>query len=113
MGYRKVSALESAKDLEQPWTQLKLGSVENYDVKVAVYQGEYMRHVHEHHDEFIYVLSGTVYIEFEAEEVTLCPGDGIIVGKGTAHKSRCEGRAEVLLFEKDTIMDDYVKLEER
>ena len=113
MGYRKISPLESAKSLKTPWTQLKLGWVENYDLKVAVYHGEYNRHVHERHDEFIYVLSGTIHIEFDSDDVTLGPGEGIVIGNGTAHKSSCGGRAEVLLFEKDTIMDDYVKLEDK
>ena len=111
MGYRKVGVLESASKLKMPWTQLRLGSVEDHDVKIAVYSGEYNLHVHEHHDEFIYVLSGEVVIEFDNEEILLRPGEGLFIEHGTPHSSRSQGRAEVLLFEGETIMDDYVRLE--
>ena len=113
MGYKKVNVLESAGKMEQAWTQLKLGSIEDYDIKLAVYSGEYSLHVHERHDEFILVLTGSIHIGFRSEDVTLSAGEGIFIGGGTPHKSRCDGRAEVLLFEKETIMDDYVGLDER
>jgi mannose-6-phosphate isomerase-like protein (cupin superfamily) len=113
MGYEKVSIVGSAEKMKTPWTQLRMGSIEDYDVKLAVYSGEYNLHVHERHDEFIYVLTGNVHIVIENEDIALGPGDGIFVRKGTPHKSRCSGRAEVMLFEKETIMDDYVRLDER
>ena len=108
MVYKKVCLSETAKGIKGFWTQLKIGSVGNYDVKMAIYSGEYRRHMHKNHDEFIFVLKGNVRIDIDGEEIALNAGDGIFIEKGTAHKSICDGKAEVLLFEKDTIMEDYI-----
>lgn len=112
MAYRKVKVAESARNMKNAWTQLKLGSVEDFDVKLAIYQGDYNLHVHENHDEFIYVLNGEIKIKIKDEIVILKSGDGLFIQKGTRHKPFCENRAEVLLFERNTILNDYKLLDE-
>jgi mannose-6-phosphate isomerase-like protein (cupin superfamily) len=107
--YRKIVISNIAKLLHKPWTPLKIGSVEDYDLKLAVFEGEYFRHHHTNHDEFIYVYNGKISIEFDDSEVELREGEGVFISKGTPHKSKClEGKALILLFEQNTNIDDFV-----
>jgi mannose-6-phosphate isomerase-like protein (cupin superfamily) len=67
-----------------------VGRVNDYDVKIAHADGDYVWHVHEDTDEFFLVLSGRFDVsvrEAEGERtVTLGSGDTFVVPKGTEHK---------------------------
>lgn len=111
MGYKKVNVIDAAERLHNAWMPVIIGSVDNYDVKVAVFEGQfYYKHKHVEHDEFIYVLDGEVSIEFDEEEVNLKPGEGIFIEKGTGHRSKSKERSLIMVVEKNTISEDYVKV---
>lgn len=111
MGYRKADVIEAADKLHNAWMPVMVGSVDNFDVKVAVFEGQFFfKHKHVEHDEFIYVLEGAVTIEIDSDEVHLEPGEGIFIEKGTAHRSKSKERSLIMVVEKNTISEDYVKV---
>ena len=79
-----------------------VGRVNDYDVKIAHADGDYVWHVHESTDEFFLVLGGRfdVSIRDAAGErtVTLGSGDIFVVPRGTEHKPSGFGGA-ILMFE--------------
>jgi len=67
-----------------------VGRVNDYDVKIAHADGDYVWHVHEDTDEFFLVLSGRFDVSIRDAEgertVTLGSGDIFVVPKGIEHK---------------------------
>ena len=53
-------------------------------------------HVHEHSDEFFFILNGCVEIDIEGETVELNKGETFTVAAGKKHRARAKGRAELL-----------------
>lgn len=110
MGYKKVAVAETASSIKESWLQAKLGNVDDYELKIALFEGEHYKHKHVEHDELLIVYKGNIRVEFEDKEISLNEGECIFIEKGTPHKSKADRKAVVLLFEKKTIMNDYVKV---
>jgi mannose-6-phosphate isomerase-like protein (cupin superfamily) len=79
-----------------------VGRVNDYDIKIAHAQGEYVWHVHEHTDEFFLILEGTFDVALREDggerTVSLGPGEIFVVPRGTEHKPSSAGGA-ILMFE--------------
>jgi len=71
----------------------------DYDVRVVRTHGEFTRHSHPETDELFIVLSGSLTIRLEQDEVTLGPGQLYVVPRGAQHQPCSEHGAEVLLVE--------------
>jgi mannose-6-phosphate isomerase-like protein (cupin superfamily) len=109
MGYKKVNVIEVARGIEKSWLPVRLGLIDDYEFKVAIFDGEYKPHKHVKHDELLFVIEGSIREEFEdGTEIEVNQGEGIFIEKDTVHKSKSEGRAVVVVVEKVTIANDYV-----
>jgi mannose-6-phosphate isomerase-like protein (cupin superfamily) len=79
-----------------------VGTVNDYDVKIAHVQGEHVWHVHDATDEFFLVLDGQFDIAMRDgtgdTTVSLQAGDVFVVPKGIEHKPSSPGGA-ILMFE--------------
>jgi mannose-6-phosphate isomerase-like protein (cupin superfamily) len=88
---------------DQLWSPRIVGQVNNYDVRVAKVQGEYVWHSHADTDEFFLVLHGHLNIAVRTgateELVSLAPGEMYVVPKGVVHKPMTEAGASILMFE--------------
>ncbi|AKJ11982.1 cupin [Streptomyces incarnatus] len=85
------------------WSPRIVAAVNDYDVRIARFEGEHVWHVHENTDEFFLVLDGEVHLGLReptgARTVVLTRGSVFTVPRGTYHKPSAPERAEVLLFE--------------
>ncbi len=83
-----------------PWAPRTIAVVNDYDVRLAKFDGSFPRHTHPDTDELFLVLTGHIVIELDDRDVEIGPGQLFVVPRGTAHRPRAEeGTAEVLLFE--------------
>lgn len=93
------AALASFDDL---WSPRIVTQVNDYDVRVAKLEGDFVWHVHENTDEFFLVLDGVLDIGLREDgverTVTLNRGDVFVVPRGTEHRPSTTG-ASILLFE--------------
>lgn len=56
------------------------------------------------------VYQGKIMIELrDDKEITLNEGEGAVAEKGTVHRSKSDEASLVLVFERDTILSDFVK----
>jgi mannose-6-phosphate isomerase-like protein (cupin superfamily) len=62
-------------------------------------------HTHACSDELFYVLEGQFAVELDDGLVPLCPGDLLIVPKGTRHRPVVTSRVKCLLMELDGTLD--------
>jgi mannose-6-phosphate isomerase-like protein (cupin superfamily) len=110
---KKIDIQSIARSLTRSWAPITLGSIEDYEVKLTRYEGVYGWHEHSNHDEFVYVISGHIAVEFEDRRVELFPGEGIFIRKGTVHRSRGIEPSVVMLVERENIMQQVRMIEGR
>jgi hypothetical protein len=89
------NALAAMDEIAQPWQPHRLTSVNDYDVKLAKFDGEFVWHTHPDTDEFFLVLAGSITIRMRDRDVELGPHDVFVVPRGVEHcptarpKPRC------------------------
>jgi mannose-6-phosphate isomerase-like protein (cupin superfamily) len=84
------------------WSPRIVTRVNDYDIRLARFDGEHVWHVHQDTDEFFLVLDGEIEIgvrDPEERVVTLGRGQVFVVPKGTFHKPSSKTGASVLLVE--------------
>ena len=88
----------------EPWSPRTVAVLNDYDIRVVKTQGEFTWHSHPETDEFFLVLSGSLTIRLEGEEVVIGPGQMYVVPRGTRHQPYSVEGAQVLLIEPgDTV----------
>jgi mannose-6-phosphate isomerase-like protein (cupin superfamily) len=95
-------ALADACDFK--WYNQTLCQVNDSVVRMAVIEGEYHWHKHDHDDEFFYVLEGRLLIDLEGRTIELAPRQGMVVPKGTVHRTRAQTRTVILMVENAGII---------
>ena len=86
------------------WYNQSLCKVNDSVVRLGVVQGEYHWHKHDEDDEFFYVVDGKLFIDLDGRTVELSPGQGIVVPKGTLHRTRAAERTVMLMVENAGII---------
>ncbi len=87
----------------QPWTNRTLTEVNDAVVRLGVLEGDFHWHKHDEEDEFFFVLEGRLDIELPDRTVSLAPGQGVTVPRGTMHLPHARGRTVVLMVEKGSV----------
>jgi mannose-6-phosphate isomerase-like protein (cupin superfamily) len=93
---------EVLASFDAAWSPRIVTRVNDYDIRLARFDGEHVWHVHENTDEFFLVLDGEIEIGLrdpEARVVTLGRGQVFVVPRGTFHKPSSKAGASVLLVE--------------
>lgn len=99
---RNIAAALNA--IGEYWSPRRLTSINDYDVKLAKFLGEFVWHTHPDTDELFLVVDGTIIIQLRDQNVVLGPGDVYVVPRGVEHCPKADTEASVLLFEpKGTI----------
>ncbi len=81
------------------WSPQVVGEVNDYDLKAANLDGDFVDHVHADTDEIFIVLSGRLHLELPGTRVTLGPLDVYTVPAGVSHHPRAEPGTRVLMVE--------------
>jgi len=96
---QKVVLSEKLARISEPWSPRIAGEVNDFHVKLAKLHGEFVWHHHEHEDELFLVVEGRLTIELRDGEVSLGPGEFVIVPRGVEHRPVAREECSVLLFE--------------
>jgi mannose-6-phosphate isomerase-like protein (cupin superfamily) len=87
----------------EAWSPRIVTTVNDYDIRLARFDGEHVWHVHNDTDEFFLVLDGVIDIGLREEAgertVTLRRGEVFVVPRGVFHKPSSADGAAVLLVE--------------
>jgi len=83
----------------EQWSPKILAQLNDYHVKAVKLQGEFVWHKHDDTDELFLVTKGSLVIRFRDRELTLGPGELVVVPKGIEHLPVAEAECEVLLIE--------------
>ena len=97
-----VNVEATFEDVTDLWSPRVIGRVNDQYVKVAKLQGEFVWHAHEDEDELFFVVSGTMRIQLEDGDVTLRPGEFVVVPRGVRHNPIAADECWVMLIETVT-----------
>lgn len=91
---------EKIKEIEKPWTPVDIAVVNDYVVRLALFDGQYHWHRHEHEDELFYVFKGKILIQFKDQpDIPLENGQMVTVPRGVEHCPKSIEPSYVLMFE--------------
>lgn len=88
--------LDAFSDLWQPKI---IGQLNDYHLKLAKVQGEFVWHSHQETDEVFLILGGELAIEFRDGTTELSEGQLCVVPKGVEHRPRAQAECQILLIE--------------
>jgi mannose-6-phosphate isomerase-like protein (cupin superfamily) len=97
-----VSGLAAA--CRDTWYNQTLCQVNGSVVRLGVIQGEYHWHKHDADDEFFFVLEGRLFVDLEGRSFDLGPRKGVVVPRGTVHRTRAPERTIILMVENAGIV---------
>ena len=94
-----INLLAKIEKFTDYWQPRVVAELNDYQVKLARINGEFIWHDHAETDELFLCLEGQMTIEMHAGNVQLGPGDLYVVPKGVAHKPVAHGECKILLLE--------------
>lgn len=98
-GPRSVDLAEALRAVTEHWRPRTIGRLNDHEVKVARFQGEFVWHLHEDEDELFVPLRGRFRVEFRDRVVDLEPGLVLVVPKGVEHRPVADEEVECLLVQ--------------
>lgn len=81
------------------WSPRVIAEMNDYQFKLARFQGEFVWHSHADTDEVFIVLSGAMALEFRDGAVPLAAGEMYVVPKGVEHRPVAPQECCVMLVE--------------
>ncbi|UCH74556.1 MAG: cupin domain-containing protein [Rhodospirillales bacterium] len=87
------------------WSPKLVAVLDDYDIKLAKLEGEFVWHKHDGDDEFFLVVDGHLSIDFRDRTVDLDAGEFLVVPKGVEHRPRAERECRVLLIERAGVVN--------
>ena len=101
----KINIAEKFKLFDTHWDPKIVGELNNQQVKLVKFSGEFIWHKHEQEDELFYVVRGSFEMHFRDKTVEVNAGEFIIVPHGVEHCPRAQTEVEVMLFEPKTTVN--------
>ncbi|MEV6728589.1 MULTISPECIES: cupin domain-containing protein [unclassified Streptomyces] len=94
-----VNIARELSAFDEQWAQRRIARINDYEVKAAKLQGEFVWHTHEDTDEMFLVVSGTLTIRLRDGDVVVGPGELYVVPRGVEHCPAADEEVSILLFE--------------
>ena len=99
MEYSSINLQEKLSKFSEYWSPKIIAQLNNYHLKLAKVQGEFVWHDHPETDEVFIVVKGQLDILFRDGKVSLNEGEMFVVPKGVEHKPVAENECHILLIE--------------
>jgi mannose-6-phosphate isomerase-like protein (cupin superfamily) len=99
MEYQPIDLHAKLSLIADKWSPRVVAEINDYQVKLARIEGDFVWHRHDDTDELFLVLSGEMSILFRDGEVSLREGEMFIVPRGIEHCPRASGECSILLLE--------------
>ncbi len=96
----KINLAEKLGRFSGYWQPKIIGEFEDYEIRVAKIEGDFIWHKHDDTDELFYVVTGRLTMAFRDRVEQLDAGEMIIVPKGVEHKPSADAECHILMLEK-------------
>jgi len=102
---QKVNVAAKFQLFDDYWSPKIVGEVANLYLKTVKLNGEFVWHKHETEDELFYVIKGRLVIKLRDGDVTLDPGEFVVIPHGVEHLPVAEDEVHLLLLEPKTTVN--------
>jgi mannose-6-phosphate isomerase-like protein (cupin superfamily) len=99
MKYQPINFKEKLSKFSGQWSPKIIAQLNDYHLKLAKVQGEFVWHDHPETDEVFIVVKGQLDILLRDGKVSLNEGEMFVVPKGVEHKPVAENECHILLIE--------------
>lgn len=99
----KINLTEKFSRFDDQWNPKIVADLNDSQVKLAKVQGEFVWHQHENEDELFIVVQGHLTIELRDGQVTLGPGELVVIPKGVEHRPVARDEVHLMLIEPQGI----------
>ena len=80
-----------------------VAKMNNYDLKIVKFKGDFVWHRHPETDETFIVMEGTLVMNFRDRKVEVHAGEMIVIPKGVEHRPSSEDGYKALLIEPEGV----------
>jgi mannose-6-phosphate isomerase-like protein (cupin superfamily) len=101
----KVRVADKFKLFDDYWSPKIIGELNDFYVKAVKLKGEFVWHDHDTEDEMFFVVKGHLRIKLRDGDVTLDPGEFVVIPRQVEHMPVAEEEVEVLLLEPKTTVN--------
>jgi len=84
---------------DERWSPKTIARLNDYEIKVAKLEGDFIWHAHDDTDELFIVLQGQLTIQLRDRDLMLSEGELFVVPRGVEHCPHTDGEVKVLLIE--------------
>ncbi|HWB40601.1 MAG TPA: cupin domain-containing protein [Gemmatimonadales bacterium] len=95
----KINLAEKFGRFSDHWSPKIVADLNDSHVKLAKVQGEFVWHHHADEDELFIVVQGRLTIELRDGQVTLGPGEMVVIPRGVEHRPVAAEEVHLLLIE--------------
>ena len=95
----KVNLAEALAQVDDHYSPLIVGYLNDYKIAVVKPEGEFVWHKHDDTDDFFLVLKGRLVIQLRDGDVELFEGELYVVPRGAEHCPKADEEAHILLIE--------------
>lgn len=99
MIYTAINLSRKFTQMTEQWSPKIIAQLNDYHLKLAKIQGEFVWHSHPETDEVFLVVAGQMSIDFRDGRVDLAAGELFVVPKGVEHKPVAAQECHILLIE--------------
>lgn len=83
----------------EQWSPKLVGQINDMHVKLVKIEGEFIWHSHDTEDEMFFVIKGHMTMLFRDKDVSIGPGEFIIVPHGVEHMPVAKPDTHIMLIE--------------
>ena len=94
-----VDIAEKLSLFAERWSPKVVARLNDYEIKVAKLEGEFVWHTHDDTDELFLIIDGELTIQLRDGDVRLNPGQLYVVPRGVEHCPVADGEVHAVLIE--------------
>ena len=100
----KVNLFEKFGRFHEQYKPKIVGDLNDHQVKVVKFQGDFVWHHHENEDELFLVMKGRMTMGLRTGDIELSEGEMFIVPKGVRHRPSAERECLIMLIERKSTL---------
>jgi len=95
----KINLQEKFALFTEHWQPKLVGQLNDYEIRIAKIQGDFIWHSHADTAEFFMVIKGRMQMSLREKTVDLEAGDIFVVPQGIEHKPFAESECHIMMLE--------------
>jgi mannose-6-phosphate isomerase-like protein (cupin superfamily) len=101
----KVNVADKFDQFREHWQPKIIGELNDSYIKAVKVKDAFVWHDHQNEDELFFIVKGRMVLKLRDGDITLLPGEFVIVPRGVEHCPVADEETHVLLLEPKTTVN--------